>query len=250
MNAAKNPSRPLFAPGTPCWRTSRYPLTFLSPVHANVTYSGTARLTRLWKSCAISCTRLIRMTGDCGRKFHIGALAAPGAAVPLEDALLLLEPEHRSEARSRKRVRQHRGRCRSTNSGLWTNAAGRCRTFIQRSARHRRNSMSAAGTCSSARRRSSRRSGTILVDDEAPVAELLRHRRARVRRRMLDVRPVDVPPRELQVGLDRLARVVRIADDQAADDEQAVAMQVRRWPRWWRCRPCGRARGARSSRAP
>ncbi len=31
--------------------------------------------------------------------------------------------------------------------------------------------------------------------------------------------------REREVGLDRLARVAGIADDQAADDEQAVPMQ-------------------------
>ena len=32
--------------------------------------------------------------------------------------------------------------------------------------------------------------------------------------------------RELEVRIDRLARVVRVADDQAADDEQAVAVQM------------------------
>ena len=43
---------------------------------------------------------------------------------------------------------------------------------------------------------------------------------------MLDVRPVDVAARELEVRLDRLARVVGVADDQPADDEHAVAVQV------------------------
>ena len=38
--------------------------------------------------------------------------------------------------------------CRSTNSGLCRNAAGMCRTFIQRSARQRRNSISSADRCS------------------------------------------------------------------------------------------------------
>src|SRR5262245_36199133 len=38
--------------------------------------------------------------------------------------------------------------CRRTNSGLWRNAAGMCFTFIQRSARQRRNSISSADTCS------------------------------------------------------------------------------------------------------
>src|SRR5262245_22939110 len=36
--------------------------------------------------------------------------------------------------------------CRRTNNGLWRNAAGMCFTFIQRSARQRRNSMSSADT--------------------------------------------------------------------------------------------------------
>ena len=43
---------------------------------------------------------------------------------------------------------------------------------------------------------------------------------------MLDVRPIDVPPGELEIRVDRLARVVRVADDHAADDEQAVAVKM------------------------
>ena len=43
---------------------------------------------------------------------------------------------------------------------------------------------------------------------------------------MLDVWPVDVPARERQVRLDRFAGVVRVADDQPADHEHAVAVQV------------------------
>ena len=39
-------------------------------------------------------------------------------------------------------------------------------------------------------------SSSAVVDDEAALAQLPRHRRARVRRRVLDVRPVDVAPRE------------------------------------------------------
>ena len=66
----------------------------------------------------------------------------------------------------------------------------------------------------------------VFVDNQVLLAELLRHRGARVRCRMLNVRPVDIPPGEFEIRLDRFTRVVRIADDQAADDEQAVAMEV------------------------
>ena len=63
------------------------------------------------------------------------------------------------------------------------------------------------------------------VDDEAARLEVLRHRRAGIWRRMLDVRPVDVLPRELEVRGNRFATVVGVADDQAADDEHAVLVQ-------------------------
>ena len=43
---------------------------------------------------------------------------------------------------------------------------------------------------------------------------------------MLDVGPVDVTAGELEVGFDRFASVVGIADDQAADDVHAVAVQM------------------------
>src|SRR6187200_324551 len=66
----------------------------------------------------------------------------------------------------------------------------------------------------------------VFVGNQVLLTELLRHRGARVRCRMLNVRPVDILPGELEIRLDRFARVVRIADDQAADDEQAVSMEV------------------------
>ena len=43
---------------------------------------------------------------------------------------------------------------------------------------------------------------------------------------MLNVRPVHILARERHVRFDRLARVVRAADDQPADDEQSVPMEV------------------------
>ena len=43
---------------------------------------------------------------------------------------------------------------------------------------------------------------------------------------MLDIRPVDVASGEREVCGNRLAPIVRIADDEASDDEHAVAMQM------------------------
>src|SRR5438445_3004700 len=65
-----------------------------------------------------------------------------------------------------------------------------------------------------------------LVDDESLLPERLRHRRARIGRRMLDVRYVDVPAGEGQIGLDRLARVLGVAHDEPADDVHLVRMAV------------------------
>jgi len=64
-----------------------------------------------------------------------------------------------------------------------------------------------------------------VIDHQAALDEIARHRCARIGRRMLDVRPVDVLPREGEVGVDRLRRIVRIADDQPANDEHAVTME-------------------------
>src|SRR4030095_12461506 len=58
----------------------------------------------------------------------------------------------------------------------------------------------------------------IVVDDQSAATKILSHRRARVRGRMLNVGPVDVMPRKFEIGLDRFARVVRVADDETADD--------------------------------
>ena len=117
-------------------------------------------------------------------------------------------------------VAQHERRAVAERRGKW-------RSFIQRSARQRRNSISSAGRCSVRTTAvvpsySSTRSLTI----SPRAAEVLRHRRARVRRGMLDVGPVDVATGEFEIGLDRLARVVGVADDQAADHVHAVAVQV------------------------
>src|SRR6266478_8379437 len=64
----------------------------------------------------------------------------------------------------------------------------------------------------------------VLADDQPPLAKVLGHRRSRIRGGMLDVRVVHVPARELQVRLDRFARVARIAHDQSADHIHLVLM--------------------------
>jgi len=64
-----------------------------------------------------------------------------------------------------------------------------------------------------------------LIDDQPALDEVARHRRARVRRRMLDVGPIHVFPGEREVGGDGTGRVVRVADDQPADDQHPVTVQ-------------------------
>ena len=66
----------------------------------------------------------------------------------------------------------------------------------------------------------------VLLHDQRAAAELFGHRRARIRCGVLDVRPVDIAARERQVCLDRVAGIVGIADDQPADNEEAVPVQV------------------------
>src|ERR1043166_9874001 len=66
----------------------------------------------------------------------------------------------------------------------------------------------------------------VLIHDESAIAELRGHRRARLRRRMLDVRPVDVLTRELEVGLDRCTRIPGTAAAEDAEDEDAVTMKM------------------------
>jgi len=64
-----------------------------------------------------------------------------------------------------------------------------------------------------------------LIDHEAAVDEVARHRRPWIRRGVLDVRPVHVLPREGEVGGDGVRRVVRVADDEPANHQHPVTMQ-------------------------
>jgi len=64
-----------------------------------------------------------------------------------------------------------------------------------------------------------------LVDDQTAFDEVACHRRARIRRGMLNVGPVHVLTGEVEIGGNRIRRVIWIADDEAADDDHAVAVQ-------------------------
>ena len=64
-----------------------------------------------------------------------------------------------------------------------------------------------------------------LIDDKTAFDEVARHRRPGIRCRVLDVRPVDVLARKSQIGRNRLARVVGVADDEAADDDHSMTVQ-------------------------
>ena len=114
----------------------------------------------------------------------------------------------------------------NTKPGWSRSAVGMCRTFIQRSAFQRRNSISSASRC--ALRVTAdvpSYSSTRVVHDEPTLAKVTCHRRSGIRRRMLNVGPVHVLSREGEIGLDRCPRVVGISDDQSADDEQAMTMK-------------------------
>ena len=43
---------------------------------------------------------------------------------------------------------------------------------------------------------------------------------------MLDIGPIDITPRKLQIRVDGGTRVIRTPDDEATDDEETVAMQM------------------------
>src|SRR6185295_1930073 len=65
----------------------------------------------------------------------------------------------------------------------------------------------------------------VLVDDQPAFIKIFRHGCARVRRGMLYVGPIDVTAREFQIGLDGLTRVLRIADDEPADNIHFVPVE-------------------------
>jgi|GEM_PF-4350661 len=66
----------------------------------------------------------------------------------------------------------------------------------------------------------------MLVDDEPLVAKLFGHRRARIRRRVLDIRPVDVLTGKRKIRFDRFDGIIWAPENQPAYDEHLIAVQV------------------------
>ena len=64
------------------------------------------------------------------------------------------------------------------------------------------------------------------IHDKTAGSELSGHRRTGVRRRVLDVGPVHVLPGKGEIRFDRFARVVRVADDDAADHRQPGGVEL------------------------
>src|SRR5262245_10599795 len=157
---------------------------------------------------------------------QVHALDAPERAIPLEGPALVLEAQDRSECGPPERMPQH-----------LDTVAQREQRRVRQGHREMLELDPALGLPAQKldlvrleMRGSHHRGGAVvllepLVDDETLVAKGLRHRGSRIGRRVLDVRHVDVAADEVQVGLDRLARISRIADDQPADDVHLVLVQ-------------------------
>ena len=83
------------------------------------------------------------------RRLHVDALGAADGLVALEGLALVLEAEERADGAAAEGVREHPVRVpQHEAAGCGRDAAGMCRTFIHRSARHRMNSISSADRCS------------------------------------------------------------------------------------------------------
>jgi len=68
--------------------------------------------------------------------------------------------------------------------------------------------------------------GDVIIHNQIAHLEVAGHRCTRIRRRMLDVRPIHVAAGKREIRLDRLAGIVWIADDQSANDVEAVPVQM------------------------
>lgn len=64
-----------------------------------------------------------------------------------------------------------------------------------------------------------------LIHNQPLLAEFLGHGCARIRRWMLNIRPVHITAGKFEIGFNRLARIARAADDQSAHHIHLVAMQ-------------------------
>ncbi len=65
-----------------------------------------------------------------------------------------------------------------------------------------------------------------LIHNQPLLAEFLGHGCARIRRWMLNIRPVHITAGKFEIGFNRLARIARAADDQSAHHIHLVAMQI------------------------
>src|SRR4029079_11135888 len=63
------------------------------------------------------------------------------------------------------------------------------------------------------------------VDDQTTLLKIFGHRRTRIWRGMLNIWPIDVTWRELQVRRNRCVCISRISDDKTADDKHLVKVQ-------------------------
>src|SRR5215470_6602864 len=113
-----------------------------------------------------------------------------------------------------------------------------CRSFIQRSARHRKNSSSSVERCSvltTAVVPSYSSSRSLMMSPRSRKSLLIG--RARVRSGVLDVRPVHIFSSEFKIGFNRLAGVAGAADNEPTNHDHLVPMQMvdgfkRRIPRF------------------
>src|SRR5437867_4044201 len=65
-----------------------------------------------------------------------------------------------------------------------------------------------------------------ITHDQVSLVKITRHRGARIRCWMLDVRPVDKPPGKFEVTPDGLSGVIGVSDNQSADNKHPVSMKV------------------------
>jgi hypothetical protein len=66
----------------------------------------------------------------------------------------------------------------------------------------------------------------LFINDQISFTEIFRHRSSRIRRRMLNVRPIHIAPREFEIGFNGFLCVVGIANDQATHHVHPVLMDV------------------------
>src|SRR5439155_17806710 len=66
----------------------------------------------------------------------------------------------------------------------------------------------------------------MVVDDKTLLSKIRGHGCARIWRWMLDIRPIDIAARKFEICFNGFRRIVRVSDDQTADDEHFVFADV------------------------